>query len=185
MGLDHEMAEVWRPRVEISVRRVMHRLQKVLSIAAAIGAIAVAPACVSDDAADGEGLGPAAALEPNSAVVTMADGTVYEFEMTRCETSNNTDLFELEPAFHLEGESATELDLVVERGRFGEPAFAIGSITGPRDGAPDDHVFYGFNEADSVIELDGEVIRGELMMASIGGDPIHGEETSAALTVRC
>ena len=121
------------------------------------------------------------------ATMTISDGTVYEFEMTTCDTSNNSDAFLVEPGYDLSGRTDDGFRVQLIRAAFEEPTTARGGLEGRfDDNGVNPEVSYTFREPESVIALDGDTITADLVMSGfISQDPIHGEDPTAMLTVTC
>jgi len=120
-------------------------------------------------------------------VLTVEDGTVYEFDMSSCETSNNSDTFLVDPGYDLFGRTSDGFTLYLGRAAFEEPTSALGDLGGRFDeNGVNPKVNYVFREPDSVITLDGNTITGQLVLDGfISQENIHGEETTATLTITC
>ena len=150
----------------------------------------VAPAGDSDDPGD-SGNDPGEAPVPSSgsgtATITVADGTVYEFEMSSCETSNNVDSFLVDPGYDLSGRTDDGFRFHLTRAAFEEPTFAIGDLEGLLDeNGVNPEIEYVIREPGSVIVLDGSTITGDLVLDGfISENKIHGEEATATLLVTC
>lgn len=121
------------------------------------------------------------------AVLTVDDGTVYEFEMTSCDTSNNTDIFLIDPGYDLFGRNDDGFSFGLIRAAFEEPASALGDLEGGfDDNGVNPSMSYVIREPESVITLDGNTITGDLVLDGfISSEKTHGDEATATLTVTC
>lgn len=131
-------------------------------------------------------------IEPASGagtgMLTMADGTVYTFEMSTCDTSvNKPDTFVVDPGYELFGKTSDGFRLQLIRAAFEEPTNGGGDLEGQFDeGGGNPKVSYLFKEPESTITLDGDTVTGDLVMSGVySTDQIHGETTTATLTVTC
>ena len=130
---------------------------------------------------------PVAETGSSVAVVTMEDGTVYEFALTTCATSN-TDEFEIDDSYDLYGKTSD-----------GASAFTLG-----RAGLAEDFITHvgfvegdfdenGLNAAmlynaaldDEPLTVDGASVSGTLTLKAIAPTRPHGDETTATLDATC
>lgn len=128
------------------------------------------------------------ATEAGTGMLTMADGRVYIFEMSTCDTSvNEPDAFFVDPGYDLFGKTSDGFRLQLIRAAFEEPTNAGGDLEGQFDeGGVNPNVSYRFREPESTITLDGDTVTGDLVLSGdYSNDQIHGENTTATLSVTC
>ena len=169
-------------------------LSAISALAVVIGACGGSDTGSDTNATEAEAPSDAPAEEPEpaaggsgTAVITVDDGTVYEFEMSGCDTSNNTDIFLIDPGYDLFGRNDDGFSFSLIRAAFEEPATALGDLEGGFDeNGVNPTMSYLIREPESVITLDGNTITGDLVLDGVfSSEKTHGDETTASLTVTC
>ena len=179
--------------------------------AVALAALLVLSACGSSDddsAASGTDDGSSSAPSDNSdsntdapapddsdggssaGTLTMADGTVYEFELTTCDTSDTLpEALPLSNGYDVFGKTADgSFSLYLGRGGFDDDsAVASGTLEGGFDetGQNASILYNASNDALNLLTVDGGSVSGDLDFSAIGPAGPHGDETAATVDISC
>jgi hypothetical protein len=125
-----------------------------------------------------------------TATLTMADGTVYEFETSSCDT------FETDPAtiplaggYDLSGATSDgEFRFSLARLGFdGEVAVAVGTLEGDFDenGQNEQILYKTSRESLDQLSVDGGDVSGDLAFSEVLPGGPHGAETTATVEANC
>ncbi|HUW04015.1 MAG TPA: hypothetical protein VMW08_16800 [Acidimicrobiales bacterium] len=122
--------------------------------------------------------------------LTIADGAVYEFEMTSCDTSDtDPEGFPLELGYDLTGATADgEFRIFLGRAGFDEESsVASGTLEGDFDenGQNAGILYRVERESLDQLTVDGGDVSGDLALSAILPGGPHGEETTATVQVSC
>ncbi len=144
-----------------------------------------APASEDDSNTDDDGSGG-----DGTGTLTMADGTVYEFELTTCETSN-TDSAALPlsngyDAFGKTSDGAFSLQ-IIRAGFDDENAVMSGGLEGDFDDNGQNAGILYAADADSLnlLTVDGANVSGEISFRGIGPTGPHGDDAVGTVEVSC
>lgn len=134
----------------------------------------------TDDSSGGNGTG----------TLTIADGTVYEFEMNSCDTSDtDPEGFPLDLGYDLTGSTADgEFRIFLGRAGFDdESAVASGSLEGGFDenGQNASILYRVSRESLDQLSVDGGTVTGDLALSEVIPGGPHGDEISATVQVSC
>ncbi len=122
-----------------------------------------------------------------TATLTVDDGTVYGFEMSDCDTSENSTEFLVEPGYQLFGKSDDGFSMQFIRAAFEEEdASAIGSLEGDFDenGVNPKVSYNAIGDEEVLLTVDGGGVTGTAMMSSFD-DSIHGTDIEVTIEVNC
>ncbi len=162
--------------------RITARPTALRSAAATVALLVGLVACGSDGR-----LGEAASGGSSTATLTVADGTVYAFDLTTCETSN-TDDFELPDSYDIFG-TTTDGAFSFQLGRAGMDETFIVQV-GTLEGDFDDEgknatMLYNAQLDNEPLNVDGANVSGTFMMRAIAPTRPHGDEVEVTLDARC
>lgn len=119
----------------------------------------------------------------------MADGTVFELEMTQCRTKINApSFFLIEEGYDLSGRTSDGFRVGLLRAASTEEfAQAAGELRGELDeNGNNAGIFYRFDEPDSTFAVNGNTIMGDLIVTDFNSlNPIFGDSTTATIEIRC
>lgn len=135
-----------------------------------------------DDADDGSDGGSA------SGTVTMADGTVYELDVSSCETSSTDPAgFPFPNSFDLQGISDDGFEFYIASVGLGEEGdVQTGSLEGGFDeNGKNATIIYSATMSTATFTVDGADVTGSVDMRGIGPEGPHGKETSADFDFSC
>ncbi len=131
----------------------------------------------SDSASGGSG----------TATLTLIDGTIYEFEMSICETSN-TDDFEIPDSYELLGTTADgEFRFSLTRAGLDEDFITqVGTLEGDFDeNGQNNQMLYSADLDTEPLTVDGAIVSGSFLMDAIGPTRPHGDQVGVILDARC
>ena len=133
-----------------------------------------------DDSSGGDGTG----------TLTMTDGTVYEFEMTTCDTSNtNPAALPLSNGYDVFGKTSDgAFSLSIGRAGFDDAnPIASGALEGDFDeNGQNAGILYAANsDSLNLLTVDGANVSGEVSFRGIGPTGPHGDDTVGAVQVSC
>ena len=148
----------------------------------------------SDDASTDSDTDDAPAPDTSSGdgtgTLTMADGTVYEFEMNSCDTvDTDPATIPLAGGYDLSG-STSDGEFRFSLARLGfddEVAVAVGALEGDFDenGQNEEILYTASRESLDLIAVDGGNVSGEVAFSAIGLTRPHGDDTTATVEVNC
>jgi len=148
----------------------------------------------SDDASTDSDTDDASAPDTSSGdgtgTLTMADGTVYEFELRDCDTvDTDPATILLAGGYTLSGPSSDgEFRFTLARLGFDdEVAVATGSLEGDFDenGKNEKMLYKVSRESLDLIAVDGGNVSGEVAFSAIGPTRPHGDDTTATVEANC
>ncbi len=125
-----------------------------------------------------------------TATVTMADGAVYQFAMTTCDTSETVpDQIPLTNGYDLAG-ATSDGEYVLTLARLGFTADAadvtVGTIAGDFDeNGQNEEMLYNAVVAALDLSVDGPRVSGTAEFKAIGPTRPHGDQTTATIDVNC
>ena len=117
----------------------------------------------------------------------MIDGTIYEFEMSTCETSN-TDDFEIPDSYELFGTTADgEFRFSLTRAGLDEDFITqVGTLEGDFDeNGQNNQMLYNADLGTEPLTVDGAIVSGAFLMDAIGPTRPHGDQVGVILDARC
>jgi hypothetical protein len=134
----------------------------------------------SDDGSGGDGTG----------TLTMTDGTVYEFEMTTCDTSNTDPAaLPLSNGYDVFGKTSDRaFSLQIIRAGFDdENPVTSGGLEGDFDeNGQNAGILYAVNsDSLNVLTVDGAKVSGEVSFRGIGPTGPHGDDAVGTVEVSC
>lgn len=141
------------------------------------------------DGAEAEDAG-ATSSSGGTATMTIADGTVYEFALTSCATSEtDPNGFPLDNGYELVGRTADEaFSMQVSRAGFSNDAVVFAGIL---EGDFDDEgknalMLYSMDGDTAALTATGTEISGTVMLKAVGPPTRpHGDDTEATLDAQC
>ncbi len=142
--------------------------------------------------AGGESGGPdegaSSASGDGTGTLTMADGTVYTFEMSTCDTSENDDAFLVENGYDIFGKTADgAFHASFNRAGFDEETISeIATLEGQFDeNGKNAELIYTDVTDTMALTVDGGHVSGTLTMKPIGPNEPHGAESEATVDITC
>jgi hypothetical protein len=142
----------------------------------------VSEEATSDDAIPDDSSGT------GTGTLTMDDGTVFELEMSTCDTSENSDSFAIDDGYDLFGATADgEFRASFNRAGFDEEDIReISTLEGEFDeNGNNAELVYQDVEGTMALSVDGGKVSGNLTMQPVGPNNPYGDETEATVDIDC
>ncbi len=132
--------------------------------------------------------GTSGATGSGTGTLTMADGTVYRFETSTCDTSENDDAFLVEDGYDIFGKTADgAFHASFNRAGFDEETISeISTLEGQFDeNGKNAELIYRDVTGTMALVVDGGHVSGTLTMKPIGSNDPHGAESEATVDITC